>query len=114
MTLHQINGDGAGPYTCDVNADGTGQTFQAMQVTQNVPGRRGNSNAEATDFQLVARKLIDLVYLCFGVDFSSQRCPLERHAQVAPTVMPALSAAGMLLLPDLSEAAWQVSEGESI
>ncbi len=27
MTLHQVNGDGAGPYTCMINADGTAQTW---------------------------------------------------------------------------------------
>ncbi|KAL8280348.1 hypothetical protein RQP46_007265 [Phenoliferia psychrophenolica] len=39
MTIHQVNGDGAGPYSCDVDATGTGQSFVKMQVTQNVPGR---------------------------------------------------------------------------
>jgi len=27
MTLHQVNGDGAGPYTCMINDDGTGTTW---------------------------------------------------------------------------------------
>jgi hypothetical protein len=27
MTLHQVNGDGAGPYTCMINEDGTGATW---------------------------------------------------------------------------------------
>jgi hypothetical protein len=27
MTLHQVNSDGAGPYTCEINADGTAQTW---------------------------------------------------------------------------------------
>lgn len=27
MTLHQVNSDGAGPYTCMINADGTAQTW---------------------------------------------------------------------------------------
>ncbi|KAK7053651.1 GEgh 16 [Favolaschia claudopus] len=54
MTLHQINGDGAGPYTCDVSGDG-GNTFQPAQVTQQVPGTRGRSRAKATDFALVAQ-----------------------------------------------------------
>jgi hypothetical protein len=27
MTLHQVNADGAGPYTCMINADGTGTTW---------------------------------------------------------------------------------------
>ncbi|KAJ7908123.1 hypothetical protein B0H13DRAFT_2662137 [Mycena leptocephala] len=54
MTLHQVNGDGAGPYTCDVSADG-GNTFQAATVTQQVPGKNGRSKAKATDFALTAQ-----------------------------------------------------------
>lgn len=55
MTLHQINGDGAGPYTCEISTDATGNNFAAMTVVTNVPGRKGNSNAKATDFPLVAK-----------------------------------------------------------
>jgi len=51
MNLHQVNQDGAGPYTCDVSTDG-GNTFQAATVTQNVPGIKGLSLATATDFPL--------------------------------------------------------------
>ncbi|CAK5274899.1 unnamed protein product, partial [Mycena citricolor] len=54
MTLHQVNGDGAGPYTCDVSGDG-GNTFQAAVVTTQVPGTRSRSKATATDFPLVAQ-----------------------------------------------------------
>ncbi|KAJ6592333.1 hypothetical protein B0H19DRAFT_890137, partial [Mycena capillaripes] len=54
MTLHQINGDGAGPYTCDVSGDG-GNTFQAATVTTQVPGNNGRSKAKATDFPLTAQ-----------------------------------------------------------
>jgi hypothetical protein len=43
MTLHQVNADGAGPYTCMVNADGTGDSFVAMTVDTNVAGRGGLS-----------------------------------------------------------------------
>ncbi|KAA8894526.1 hypothetical protein FN846DRAFT_407093 [Sphaerosporella brunnea] len=31
-TLHQVNADGAGPYSCTVNADGTGADFVAMHA----------------------------------------------------------------------------------
>jgi hypothetical protein len=55
MTLHQINGDGAGPYTCGVSTDGTGQSFVDMTVTTNVPGKNSRSRAKATDFALVAK-----------------------------------------------------------
>jgi len=54
MTLHQVNQDGAGPYTCDVSGDG-GNTFQAATVTTQVPGKFGLSLAKATDFPLVAQ-----------------------------------------------------------
>lgn len=51
MTLHQVNGDGAGPYTCMIDATGTGTNWVNMQVTTNVPGRRGNDrNGAETDF----------------------------------------------------------------
>ncbi|KAG8690234.1 hypothetical protein FRC11_013014 [Ceratobasidium sp. 423] len=52
MTLHQVNQDGAGPYTCDMSGDG-GNTFQAAKVTKNVPGAfLGLSTATAKDFPL--------------------------------------------------------------
>lgn len=55
MTLHQVNQDGAGPYTCECSADGTGADFVQMDVTTNVPGIAGLSLAAAKDFDLVAQ-----------------------------------------------------------
>jgi len=52
MNLHQVNQDGAGPYTCDVSTDG-GNTFQPATVTTNVKGIAGLSLAAASDFPLV-------------------------------------------------------------
>ena len=43
MTLHQVNADGAGPYECMINADATGQNWQNIDVTQNVPGRNSRN-----------------------------------------------------------------------
>jgi len=55
MTLHQVNADGGGPYQCMINADGTGQTWNNIQVTANVPGRNSrNRQGESTDFPLTA------------------------------------------------------------
>ncbi|KAF8306702.1 hypothetical protein DL93DRAFT_2172026 [Clavulina sp. PMI_390] len=54
MVLHQVNQDGAGPYTCEISTDGTGANFVKMDVTQNVPGFLSLSTAKATDFNLVA------------------------------------------------------------
>ncbi|KAJ7293410.1 hypothetical protein C8J57DRAFT_25321 [Mycena rebaudengoi] len=53
MTLHQVNQDGAGPFTCDVSGDGT--NFTPATVTTDVPGRRGLSFSKAQDFPLVAQ-----------------------------------------------------------
>jgi hypothetical protein len=56
MTVHQVNADGAGPYTCMINSDGTGQQWTPIQVSQQVPGnQRGrNRDGEETDFPLTA------------------------------------------------------------
>ncbi|KAK3688454.1 hypothetical protein B0T22DRAFT_376952 [Podospora appendiculata] len=55
MTLHQVNGDGGGPYSCMINADGTGQNWANIQVTQNTPGRNSQNRSGAkTDFPLNA------------------------------------------------------------
>ncbi|KAG9088722.1 hypothetical protein FS749_001944 [Ceratobasidium sp. UAMH 11750] len=53
MTLHQVNQDGAGPYTCDVSADG-GKSFKYAKVTKNIVGIPliGLSLAAAKDFPL--------------------------------------------------------------
>ncbi|KAI0404756.1 hypothetical protein F4802DRAFT_219485 [Xylaria palmicola] len=55
MTLHQVNSDGGGPYTCAINADGTGQTWEDITVTTTPPGEDSrNREGAATDFPLVA------------------------------------------------------------
>ncbi|KAI0537498.1 hypothetical protein GGR58DRAFT_347851 [Xylaria digitata] len=55
MTLHQVNSDGGGPYTCAINADGTGQTWEDLTVTTTPPGSNSrNREGAATDFPLVA------------------------------------------------------------
>ncbi|EPS45509.1 gas1-like protein [Dactylellina haptotyla CBS 200.50] len=56
MTLHQVNADGAGPYTCMVDASGTGNNFVQMQVTTQIPGTRGSNRAtQKQDLPLVAQ-----------------------------------------------------------
>ncbi|KAH7208347.1 hypothetical protein BKA60DRAFT_464932 [Fusarium oxysporum] len=56
MTVHQVNSDGAGPYTCMINADGAGTSWDNIQVTTNVEGndRGRNRDGEMGDFPLVA------------------------------------------------------------
>jgi hypothetical protein len=50
MTVHQVNADGAGPFTCSVDPTAQGTSFQTMQVTTNVAGNNGVSNAANADF----------------------------------------------------------------
>lgn len=55
MTLHQVNADGGGPYTCAINADGTGAQWTDIKVTTTPPGQNSrNRQGAATDFPLVA------------------------------------------------------------
>ena len=43
MTLHQVNADGGGPYTCAINDDATGATWTDIEVTTTPPGRNSNN-----------------------------------------------------------------------
>lgn len=55
MVLHQVNGDGGGPYTCAMNADGTGANWEPITVATTPPGQNSRNRAGAqTDFPLVA------------------------------------------------------------
>ncbi|EUC33085.1 hypothetical protein COCCADRAFT_63684, partial [Bipolaris zeicola 26-R-13] len=56
MTVHQVNSDGAGPYTCMIDATGTGTAWQPMTVTQNLPGndRGRNRDTQLQDQPLTA------------------------------------------------------------
>jgi hypothetical protein len=55
MTLHQVNGDGGGPYTCEMNTDGTGTQWTDIQVTQSPPGQNSrNRDGAETDFPMRA------------------------------------------------------------
>ncbi|KAH8685466.1 hypothetical protein BGZ60DRAFT_425955 [Tricladium varicosporioides] len=59
MTLHQVNGDGAGPYECMIDSTGTGTQWETMQVATNVPGQNSRSQAKAQDFPLTAKVAAD-------------------------------------------------------
>ncbi|KLU85958.1 MAS3 protein [Magnaporthiopsis poae ATCC 64411] len=55
MTLHQVNADGGGPYTCSLNADGTGGQWTSIKVATTPPGQNSrNRSGAASDFPLVA------------------------------------------------------------
>jgi hypothetical protein len=77
MTLHQVNGDGAGPYTCMIDATGTGTQWQQIDVTQQVPGTNGNSKNRATDM-VCFRVLLILVNHQLTLYKASQSCRSPR------------------------------------
>ncbi|KAI8804880.1 hypothetical protein BJ742DRAFT_430292 [Cladochytrium replicatum] len=54
LTYHQVNGDGAGPHTLELDTTAVGQAFvPGPTATVPVPGRRGRSRARAEDFQML-------------------------------------------------------------
>ncbi|OLN97320.1 hypothetical protein CCHL11_01113 [Colletotrichum chlorophyti] len=55
MTLHQVNGDGGGPYDCMINADGTGASWTSLKVVTTPPGQNSrNREGAMTDYPLKA------------------------------------------------------------
>ncbi|GKT51517.1 uncharacterized protein ColSpa_11698 [Colletotrichum spaethianum] len=55
LTVHQVNGDGAGPYDCMINADATGASWTNINVPVTVPGQNSRNRAGAmTDFPIKA------------------------------------------------------------
>ncbi|KAE9370415.1 hypothetical protein N431DRAFT_442254 [Stipitochalara longipes BDJ] len=53
VTIHQVNADGAGPYTCDLDqTSNAGIISQNLTVTNNVPGVNGLSQGKTQDFNI--------------------------------------------------------------
>ncbi|KAF4546409.1 Gas1-like protein [Lasiodiplodia theobromae] len=52
VTIHQVNADGAGPYECDLDESSNAGTFQKLEVSNNVPGENGLSDAKFKDFTI--------------------------------------------------------------
>ncbi|KAK1634251.1 hypothetical protein BDP81DRAFT_324910 [Colletotrichum phormii] len=63
VTIHQVNADGAGPFSCDLDQTsnslgGTGQI--PLEVTNNVPGANGFSQAKAQQFNVTVKMPADM------------------------------------------------------
>lgn len=52
VTIHQVNADGAGPYECDLDESSNVGAFTKLQVSNNVPGENGLSDAKFKDFTI--------------------------------------------------------------
>lgn len=66
MTLHQVNGDGAGPYKCMIDATGTGTQWTPIQVTQNIDGNARGRNNDQQMQDLPLRAAIPANQQCTG------------------------------------------------
>jgi len=65
VTIHQVNADGAGPYSCDlVEAGNNGLITQNLTVEDNVPGVNGFSQAKTQDF--VIKVNMPKTFACTG------------------------------------------------
>lgn len=65
MTIHQVNADGAGPYTCDLDETSNAGAFKGnLTVTNNVPGANGLSQVKEQDFNITIAMPTDMA--CIG------------------------------------------------
>lgn len=61
VTIHQVNADGAGPYSCDLDmTSNAGIISHNLTVTNNVPGVNGLSQAKEQDFNITVTMPTDL------------------------------------------------------
>ncbi|KAJ9626195.1 hypothetical protein H2203_003827 [Taxawa tesnikishii (nom. ined.)] len=76
VTIHQVNADGAGPYSCDLDQSSNANVqFVPLKVSNNVPGVNGLSQAKEQDFTIKVQ-LPDNMN-CFGAstgDICTVRC----------------------------------------
>ncbi|KKA26947.1 hypothetical protein TD95_001073, partial [Thielaviopsis punctulata] len=52
VTLHQVNQDGAGPFTCELFSSASNSSAQKMTVVNDVPGSNGLSQAKFHEFNI--------------------------------------------------------------
>ncbi|KAI2616158.1 hypothetical protein GGS26DRAFT_578777 [Hypomontagnella submonticulosa] len=84
VTIHQVNADGAGPYSCDlVEAGNNGVITQNLTVENNVPGANGFSQAKTQQFEILVNMPDD--FACTGSsagNVCTVRC--RNNAQAGP------------------------------
>ncbi|KAM4063794.1 CAS1 protein [Hirsutella rhossiliensis] len=102
MTVHQVNADGAGPYSCMINSDATAQSWQKVDVTTNLPGNRQGLNPPTNKQDQPLKVQIPAGQQCTGTAAGQQnvcmvRCQIPAQAGpfggVVPVQMTAAAAA---------------------
>ncbi|RFU27777.1 hypothetical protein B7463_g8556, partial [Scytalidium lignicola] len=84
VAIHQVNADGAGPYTCDLDqTSNAGIISHNLTVEHNIPGVNGLSQAKTQDFNITVMLPNDLA--CIGGstgNICTVRC--RNNAQAGP------------------------------
>ncbi|WQF80782.1 Putative egh16-like virulence factor [Colletotrichum destructivum] len=82
LTVHQVNADGGGPYTCDINEDGTATSWTEVAVPLTVPGQNSrNRDGAITDHPM--RVTIPAGQACTGTVAGQQNVCLVRCMNAA-------------------------------
>ncbi|KEZ46326.1 hypothetical protein SAPIO_CDS0626 [Scedosporium apiospermum] len=70
VTIHQVNQDGAGPYTCELFSNSSTTTGQRLAVTNDVPGFNGLSQAKFKAFNVTVQMPTSFTCTdgCFAVE----------------------------------------------
>ncbi|KAK0669894.1 hypothetical protein QBC41DRAFT_364367 [Cercophora samala] len=124
VTIHQVNADGAGPYTCDLDeGSNSGVMSHELVVSNNIPGQNGLSQAAEQEFTITVTMPEDMK--CVGGstgNVCTVRC--RNAAQAGPfggcfavqqvDVEPAINTAKDITTADTLEAAeFQTSSNQA-
>ncbi|KAK4192134.1 hypothetical protein QBC35DRAFT_241655 [Podospora australis] len=83
VTIHQVNADGAGPYTCDLDEGSNSGIMRNVTVSNNIPGQNGLSQTRTTEFNITVTMPDDM--RCVGAstgNICTVRC--RNAAQAGP------------------------------
>ncbi|KAF3940836.1 hypothetical protein ABW19_dt0204819 [Dactylella cylindrospora] len=73
ITVKQITVNGGGPYFCSIDESGSGEYFRTVEVTTQVPGKRGINDGRNQEYPLVVKLPVSL--RCSGTSgATSQIC----------------------------------------
>lgn len=105
MTVHQVNPDGAGLYTCMIDATGAGTNWQPITVTQNLAGDARSRNRATSMQDLPLTAAIPADQTCTGTVAGQTNVCMVRCQNTAragpfggcvPVQMAGATAAGKL------------------
>ena len=60
LQMHQVNGDGAGPFSCGIDPLATGAAYRDLEIVKQVPGVLGLNSVRQTGYDLKVKLPDDL------------------------------------------------------